>query len=180
MTSLGLFVTARRLRPESSEGAGRNVQTTWRCGTRSAARVLVELLGCYSKNPDQGKRLLLLTDLPRGRATSSPRAARQRQRRLREPEAAELVASYQNGATLKQLAQRFEVHHQTVAAILKRAGVPRRHQRLSHAQIVEAAGLYASGLSFARLGERYEVDASTVRYAFLRAGYQLGGHTREL
>jgi hypothetical protein len=55
------------------------------------------------------------------RTGSAPRP-RQRQHRLSEEEAAELVASYRQQKSIKQLAQQFAIHRTTVAARLRRSG----------------------------------------------------------
>jgi hypothetical protein len=47
-------------------------------------------------------------------------------RRLTDEDEAELVLRYRRGASLRQLADRFGVHHATVERILTRQGVPLR------------------------------------------------------
>jgi DNA-directed RNA polymerase specialized sigma24 family protein len=102
-------------------------------------------------------------------ASSTPR----RQRRLTPDQAAELVAEYQAGADLKELAARWGVHRTTVAGHLGRAGVELRRQGLSEDQVDEAVRLYGEGWSLQRLAERYDCDDETVRQRLKAAGVVL-------
>ena len=52
----------------------------------------------------------------------------------------ELVVGYQDGLTIYQLAQRFQVHRNTVSELLERRGVPRRYRSLSPAEIQRVCG----------------------------------------
>ena len=60
---------------------------------------------------------------------------RRTQRRLAADQAAQLVAEYQAGADMKDLATRWGVHRTTVAGHLRRAGVDLRRQGLSDEQL---------------------------------------------
>jgi len=51
------------------------------------------------------------------------------QRRLRGPEVDTVVALYQAGQSLRELAAELGIHHRTVAAHLDQRGVPRRVNR---------------------------------------------------
>ena len=94
-------------------------------------------------------------------------------RRLKEPEIHELVAAYEAGGTLRQLAERFRINHQTVSVILKRNGIEPRWRRLTDVDIDEAVRLYAQGLSLARVGKRLSVSADTVRLQLLKRGVKM-------
>ena len=83
-----------------------------------------------------------------------------------------LVAMYQVGATIGELAARFGVHRTTVTAHLVRAGMDRRRRGLGPQQVEEAARLYGEGWSLARLGERFGVSDGTVLNAFRKAGVE--------
>lgn len=82
----------------------------------------------------------------------------------------ELVAMYQVGATINELADRFNVNRTTVIRHLDRAGVETRYRLLTLEQVEEAARLYAEGWSLARLGERLGVSYDTVLKTFRKAG----------
>jgi hypothetical protein len=81
---------------------------------------------------------------------------------------AALVDGYVAGATVYELAARFELHRVTVSAHLHRQGVVMRRRGLDPGRVNEAARLYAGGWSVARVGARLDVDGGTV-WATLRA-----------
>ncbi len=97
------------------------------------------------------------------------------QRRLTELEILDLVAMYEDGASVPDVVTRFGIHRTTVLRTLERHGVPRRPEirKLGDDQRAEAAELYASGLSTVKVGAIFSVDAETIRKAFIRAGVQL-------
>lgn len=97
----------------------------------------------------------------------------QRQRRLERPEQEELVARYQAGDLMSELAQRYGIHRRTVSAILKRHGVPTRASGLAPEQIRRAVLMYAQGQSLARIGKLLGVDATTVRARLREQGVQM-------
>jgi DNA-binding transcriptional ArsR family regulator len=92
------------------------------------------------------------------------------QHRLDPSRVAELVASYQDGATIDDLAERFGVHRTTVMAHLDRSGVKRRQRGIEAASLPGAIRLYEAGWSLARVGERLGVDGETVRTTLRKAG----------
>jgi DNA-binding CsgD family transcriptional regulator len=117
------------------------------------------------------KRLLELLVVPK--LEHRPRGTRkaiQRQHRLDAVQVAELVTAYRAGAGVKELAVRFDVHRETVAATVRRAGIKPRRRGLTAVQISQVSRLYAEGWSLARLGERFGVDGMTVRLALLKEG----------
>jgi hypothetical protein len=61
----------------------------------------------------------------------------------------ELVASYESGATLVELGERFSIHRRTAAAHLARRSVPVRRRGLDERHIAEAVELYSGGLTLA-------------------------------
>lgn len=95
------------------------------------------------------------------------------QRRLTADQVAELVAEYQVGADMNELAARWDVHRTTVAGHLRNAGVALRRRGLSVEQLGEAVQLYGEGWSLQRLAERIGCDAETVRTHLLRAGVRM-------
>ncbi len=92
------------------------------------------------------------------------------QRRLTADQVAELVAEYQAGADMRELAVRWQVHRTTVAGHLRRAGIELRRQGLSDGQLDEAVRFYGEGWSLQRLAERYGCDAETVRQGLRNVG----------
>ena len=133
---------------------------------------LVEVMGQLS-NKNTCSLICRLHDSlagPLHRRTPRKSSRKQRQRRLPAPQAAELTASYQAGATLRDVASQFGVHRETAAGILERHGVARRNQPLSADQIAEAMTLYQEGLSLAAVGEHFGVHASTIWRTFLKFG----------
>ncbi len=94
------------------------------------------------------------------------------QRRLTPSDLEAVVARYQSGRSLNDLATEFGVHHRTVADHLKRLGIARRVNlaKLNAADVKRAASRYRAGASLATVGMALNVDASTVQRAFKRAG----------
>jgi hypothetical protein len=95
----------------------------------------VDLGGTYYNTKPQVKALeTLLRKLPDPTKPVPPPADRPRPRRARQLDAdqvQELIAGYQAGATVYELATRFGIERRTVSAILHRHGVPVRRRGLS-------------------------------------------------
>lgn len=111
-------------------------------------------------------------DLPLVRGCTPPPPT-QRQRRLDAAEQEDLVARYQAGDLMTELAERYGIHRRTVSAILKRHGVPTRTSGLSPEQIQHAVLLYAQGQSLAKIGKALGVDAGTVQGHLREQGVQM-------
>ena len=94
------------------------------------------------------------------------------QRRLSTSNIADLIAAYDAGATISQLAAEFGIHRTTVGALLDRRQVPRHRERTAwdSGTLEKAAELYASGLSLADVADQFGIDAQTVANRFRRAG----------
>lgn len=132
----------------------------------------MELLGRYQNQTDVRDRLVHLLSLPSQEGRDhAERKPRQRQRRLRAAEQAELAERYQSGETVNALAEAFDITRQTVSKILDRHDVPRRYRLLADADIREASQLYEEGLSLAAIGERLGISARTVLSAFRKVGF---------
>ena len=97
------------------------------------------------------------------------------QRRLSPTDVDDLIAAYEAGSSISQLAVDFSVHRTTVTAHLDRHQIPRHHERVTwdDGTLREAAEMYASGLSLADVAERFGVDAQTVANRFRRAGVRV-------
>jgi AraC-like DNA-binding protein len=141
----------------------------------------VEVLGRYSNPGSQTDRLRKLAQLPPVR--KHPRRSKrvkQVQHRLSKPAVMELVAAYQEGITVADLADRYRISRTTLMKHIVRAGAPRRWRKLSQSDIEQAKHMYASGLSLVQLGEHFGVNRSTVQYAFRKVGFVLrDSHGRE-
>jgi transposase-like protein len=93
-------------------------------------------------------------------------------RKLSPAEVAELVDTYQAGASQRELTRRFGLHEQTVRAHLRRQGVTLRLQRvLTDTQEAEAVRLYVEEVwSLAELAARFEVGQTAIRSVLMRRG----------
>lgn len=81
---------------------------------------------------------------------------------------------YQAGASALELARQFNMHRQTVARQLIKAGVELRGQLKRTPQLTEQAKkLYAEGHSTTEIAKQLGVEASTVGRALKRAGVTL-------
>jgi hypothetical protein len=137
---------------------------------------LVEVMGRYSNHADPGERLRVLVEMvPSGPLEVELRKAKQVQRRLRTAEVEELVANYQAGGKVNDLAAHYQVNRNTIMGHVNRAGVRRHNPALLPEEITEATQLYRSGRSLAAVGGHFGVNASTVRTALLRVGVAMRG-----
>jgi len=86
-----------------------------------------------------------------------------------------VVAGYQSGRSLNDLAREFGVYRRTVADHLERLSIARRLNlpKLSAADVKRAITRYQAGDSLVTLGKALNVDASTVQRALRRAGIQI-------
>lgn len=96
---------------------------------------------------------------------------RQQQTRLKSDEVDQLVASYQAGASCRELATEFGVNETTVRSHLSRRDVPRSPSRKIHSQLLdEAVRLYENGESLRTVGRAIGAAPDTVRLALIAAG----------
>lgn len=91
--------------------------------------------------------------------------ALQKQTRLSEAKAKQLIVDYQTGRSVTVLSKKYKIHRTTVMDHLIRAGIPRRPQlrKMTEEQIREAVHLRAEGVTLAELSWRYRVDPGTVK-----------------
>jgi hypothetical protein len=73
-----------------------------------------------------------------GRQERSAIRQRQAQRRLTAEQVQQLIAEYEAGASMKELATRWDLHRTTVAAQLRQAGAPLRRQGIPADRLTEA------------------------------------------
>ena len=95
------------------------------------------------------------------------------QRRLSDIEVVPLVQSYEAGATVNELVERFEVSRQTITSWLTRRGVARRRRGLTAEQAQQAAKLYGEGWSLRRIGQTLGAADATVWKALRQADIAL-------
>jgi transposase-like protein len=88
---------------------------------------------------------------------------RQRQRRLTGARVIEMVARYEEGATVYELAAEFGCHRATVAERLKKAGASMRLQSPKSEVADEMVNLYESCHSIRLVAEQLGFCANTVR-----------------
>jgi lambda repressor-like predicted transcriptional regulator len=98
------------------------------------------------------------------------RQPKQAQTRLDPEEVAQLVAAYQAGGRVKQLARQFGIHRLTVSSILQRAGVTLRPRGIHPDDLPELIRLCEEGWALTQLAARFDVSPSTVTNTLRRAG----------
>ena len=104
--------------------------------------------------------------------TTDPRykctgARSQKQKWLQPEQVDELVCAYESGATVHELAKRFECHRTTVSGHLKSRGVAMRLTPLTEQEVDRAVELYESGLSLVKVGDALKRDGETIRQRLL-------------
>lgn len=101
-------------------------------------------------------------------------------RQLRPEQVEELEQAYLAGATLKALGERFGLNRQSLARVLRKAGVAVGTRHMTPVQVDEAVRLYRSGLSLASVAERFGVDPHTIRSRLRDRGVTMrDSHGRE-
>jgi transposase-like protein len=130
----------------------------------------VEVLGRYSKLPDQGERLrTLLGIVPEGTPEVKVRTIR-RAKQLRDDQVDQLVELYHGGATVKDLTARFEVHRDTIGRALNRRGVVRRERGIPKDRVSSVITAYRAGSSLDMIARELGVATNTVAASLRRAG----------
>jgi DNA-binding transcriptional regulator LsrR (DeoR family) len=89
------------------------------------------------------------------------RVLRQAQRRLSSAELEALIAEYEAGARVCELAKVYDLHRTTVAQHVARAGKTR--PVMTEGQIDEAVLLYQDGWTLHNVGQRLGVADRTIR-----------------
>jgi DNA-directed RNA polymerase specialized sigma24 family protein len=85
-------------------------------------------------------------------------------------EISKLIKEYGQGASVKELAQRFGIHRTTVTKQLQQHGVELCRAGLTSDDVTTVSVLYADGWSLAKLGRKFDVDATTVWRALRISG----------
>ena len=104
---------------------------------------------------------------------SHRRRPRQLQVRLSDDEVIRVVAGYQAGLTLAELATAFGANRRTLAGRLQQRGVSRRGRRFTATDVDESIRLYRDGWSLAQIGSHFGVYAQSIRYHLQKAGIEL-------
>jgi lambda repressor-like predicted transcriptional regulator len=106
--------------------------------------------------------------------TAAPLLHSARQRHVEGAEVEAIVAAYQGGTSMHELAAQYDLHRHTIAAVLDRAGIGKRPRRLFVASHLEQARqLYVDGWSLMRIGKTLGFDDRTVGRHLNAAGVQL-------
>jgi hypothetical protein len=84
----------------------------------------------------------------------------------------ELAEAYRQGATVPELARRYNINRTTVLDHLERQGVQRRPnvRKMTDDLVRQAIVLYNEGWSYDRLGEHLGISAETIRRELKQAG----------
>ncbi len=141
--------------------------------TRLTCTFGVEVLGRYSNQGELASHLQELGNMTPEGEGKPHHVKRQVQRRLRQDEIKDLVARYQAGSTVYELADQFRIHRVTVSKLLERESIPRRYRVLDDAAIEQAVRLYQDAQSLAAIGHKLKVDPGTVRAGLLKAGVRM-------
>ncbi len=86
-----------------------------------------------------------------------------------------LVQDYQSGASVYQLAKRFQVDRRTVSRKLHQQGIAMRFQPPSDALADEMIRLYGMGLTLAGVGSQVGYSVTTVRKVLVNSGVAIRG-----
>ena len=92
----------------------------------------------------------------------------------------QLVADYQAGQTVYELAAQYGINARVSAKQLHARGVSMRMRGLFTAQVDQAVQLYVEGASLVTIGQRLDVDAGTVHARLRERGVLMrDAHGRE-
>lgn len=120
----------------------------------------------YANLPWQRRRVdKILTLVPSSRPDHPPR-------RLKPDEVFDLVADYNEGTRINDLAAKYGINRVTVMAHLKREGAESRRGVVER-RLPEATALYKGGWSLARIGEKLGVSPGTVWLTLQKHGVQM-------
>ncbi|WP_422678575.1 helix-turn-helix domain-containing protein [Bifidobacterium mongoliense] len=94
----------------------------------------------------------------------------QSQTRLSFPNRAKVVADYERGDAVKDIAARYGIHRATVTEILRRAEVPARRYGLAEQIREEAAHLYTQGMGIRDVAKRLGISYDGARAGIVAYG----------
>lgn len=142
----------------------------------SGFEVVVDLLGYYSKNSDQGKYLrdvMRRVDASPKRQVTEHRSLPQRHKldQRHQPNlGVELATAYESGLTTTDLRVQFSLGQSSVLRLLAGHGVVMRQQGLHEQDLPLAIQLYEDGATLAELGGQFGISPNAVRRALVTAG----------
>jgi transposase-like protein len=84
-----------------------------------------------------------------------------------------MIAAYEAGVTMKELASALGIHRNTVSDHLRQHGVPTRRRGLDENDTADAARLYEEGWSSLMIGKMYNVDPKTALTTLRKAGVHI-------
>jgi transposase-like protein len=131
-------------------------------------------VGLFSSHANELKKAHrhLTTDPACDHPSTTKGRKRKVQPRFSAEKALQVVAAYETGKTVYELANEYDCHRVTISAALKRQGVALRCTSPTTEQIDEMVRLYGSGLSLAKVGGQLGFNASTVHAQLRNAGIQ--------
>lgn len=131
---------------------------------------MVEVLGSYSKLPDQGERLRTLLELVPGEPPEVKVRTPRRAKQLRDDEVDQLIELYKAGERVKDLAGQYNIHRDTVSRILNSRGVVRRERGVPSERLSEVIAAYRGGASLDKIAREHGVATNTAAAALRKAG----------
>ena len=141
----------------------------------------MEVLRSYLNCQDQGKRISQILNIVPSRAISvNPRTKKHVRKQFDDSEVAQLLADYEAGVFMKDLVQKYQVHHVTIQKYVHRGRTKSRAHRASAFPTVEVKKLYLSGLPIVEIAHRLNASESTVSRALDRAGVVIRKRGRRL
>ena len=87
--------------------------------------------------------------------------------------AVDMLARYEAGASIREVAAAFNVHRETAARHLRSAGAQLRKTGLTEEQAARAEALYLSGQTLAQVGEKFGVSQGTIGRCLREHGMEL-------
>jgi transposase len=131
-------------------------------------------VGRYAKNSHQMRQVRRAADCAQRSWPDRERPARitprRVTRRLSESELQDLISAYGDGATGRELAERYGLARSTVIKLLKDRGVAVRHPRVSDAEVHQIVHLYQQGFRQSDIAQRLGRHKSLVWHVLRRAG----------
>lgn len=95
---------------------------------------------------------------------------RRRPRRLNASDRNIVVRRYQDGESLTQIADSYQIAKSTVSGLLKREGIETRRQITPEDKVTQAVLLYEEGMSLKCVAQELAISHETVRYQLTKRG----------
>jgi len=104
---------------------------------------------------------------------ASPSPAYRTLRRLRPDELDDIVVAYASGATVEELAAKYNVHRITIGKQLRKRGIQTAAPRVRPEYVCEAVQLYEAGSTLVQIAARFGVGRNTIRLHLIASGVQM-------